>query len=118
MSSIVFGSILVGINEPIAGRFTLKSSSDSVLKFIMTFLIGWLKKRYPANETVSPDCILVIGILVLKTSFVDKTVKGLPVSIKASTSLEILGVLKKKVTKGKGLLPTNPLIEQRILGNV
>lgn len=86
-SSIVFWSNLVGINEPIIGKFTLRSSPVSVLKFIVTSLIGWLKKRYPAKETVSPERILLMGSLKLKTSFVDKTVKGLPVSIKASTSL-------------------------------
>ncbi|MEM2842140.1 MAG: hypothetical protein QW201_02430 [Thermoproteota archaeon] len=60
-----------------------------VLKCIVTFLIGWLKKRNPASDTGSPDCILVIGSLVLMMSFVDKTVKGLPVSIKASTDMAI-----------------------------
>jgi hypothetical protein len=48
-----------------------------------------IEKVMPANDTVSPDCILVIGILVLRISFVDKTVNGLPVSIRASTGLEI-----------------------------
>jgi len=59
-----------------------------------------------------------MGSLELKTSFVDRTVNGLPVSINASTGLAKWGVLRKKVTKGKGLLPKSPLIEQRILGNV
>jgi len=33
---------------------------------------------------------------VLKISFVDRTVNGLPVSIRASTGLEIWGALMKK----------------------
>ena len=55
---------------------------------------------------------------MLKRSFVDKTVNGLPVSIRASIGLEIWGALMKKVTKGKGFLLKSVLVEQRILGNV
>ena len=55
---------------------------------------------------------------MLRISFVDKTVNGLPVSIRASTGLDICGVFMKKVTKGKGFLLKRGLIEQRILGNV
>lgn len=51
-------------------------------------------------------------------SFGDKTVKGLPVSTKASTGFATVCVLRKKVTKGKGLLPIKGLIEQRILGKI
>jgi len=64
-----------------------------------TLLIGQLKKWNPAKCTISPVRIVEKGNLELKTSFGDKTVNGLSVSIKASTSLEMRGFLKKKTHK-------------------
>lgn len=60
-----------------------------------------LKKRKPASDTPSPFCMLLIGSLIFMASNGDRTVNGLPVSIRASTTPKNVETLRQKKRKGK-----------------
>jgi len=110
-SSNVVLSILVGISAPIKGRSIFSSLPSWSLKYNVGSLIGQSKKRNPASVTVSPCCMVLIDNLEVIISFVDKTVNGLPVSIKASMCPIIPDALIENATKGKYLSRVNFLTE-------